>query len=73
MIIRELDRKTNEFRAPKIAIVRFKKSGGSYRKQSSFNISSEKQARQVVDVIEKWYGQPSADAAGADDEGDDEG
>jgi hypothetical protein len=35
--------------------VRFKKSGGVYRKQSSFNISSEKQARQIVGVIEKWY------------------
>ena len=35
--------------------MRFKKSGGVYRKQSSFNISSEKQARQIVSVIEKWY------------------
>ena len=28
---------------------------GQYRKQSSFNISSQKQARQIVDVIERWY------------------
>src|SRR5438309_12027577 len=58
-LYRELDRKTEEFRDPKIAIVRFKKSGGNYRKQSSFNISSEKQARQIVDVIEKGYGPPT--------------
>lgn len=54
-LYQELDRKTEQWGAPKVSIVRFKKSGGVYRKQSSFNISSEKQARQIVDVIEKWY------------------
>src|SRR3954465_2992077 len=55
-LYQELDRKTDAWGAPKVSIVRFKKFGGVYRKQSSFNISSEKQARQIVDVIEKWYG-----------------
>ena len=54
-LFQELDRKAGKFRAPKMAIVRFKKSKGSYRKQSSFNISSEKQARQIVAVFEDWY------------------
>src|SRR3954463_2652592 len=54
-LYQELDRKTEQWGPPKVSIVRFKKSGGVYRKQSSFNISSEKQARQIVDVIEKWY------------------
>ncbi len=54
-LYQELDRKTEAWGPPKVSIVRFKKSGGVYRKQSSFNISSEKQARQIVDVIEKWY------------------
>ena len=44
-----------KFRPPKMAIVRFKKSKGSYRKQSSFNISNEKQARQITEVLEGWY------------------
>ncbi|MFH1132029.1 MAG: hypothetical protein V1754_11885 [Pseudomonadota bacterium] len=61
-LYQELDRRTGEYRDPKISIVRFKKSSGVYRKQSSFNISSEKQARQIVSVIEKWYG-----AGGAND------
>src|SRR5215470_8323926 len=65
-LYQELDRKTEQFREPKIAIVRFKKSNGVYRKQSSFNISSERQARQIVDVIEKWYG-PRKEGAAADD------
>ena len=80
-LYQELDRKTEAWGAPKVSIVRFKKSGGVYRKQSSFNISSEKQARQIVDVIEKWYaevgGQEGA-AEGAtttteDDAGGEEG
>ena len=54
-LFQELDRAKGKFRAPKMAIVRFKKSKGSYRKQSSFNISNEKQARQIVEVFERWY------------------
>ena len=51
----EMDRKTEKWGAPKISIVRFKKANGQYRKQSSFNISSRKQAQQIVDLIGKWY------------------
>ena len=51
----ELDRKTEVWGEPKVSIVRFKKQGGVYRTQSNFNISSEKQARLIVDVIERWY------------------
>ena len=54
-LYQELDKATGGFRAPKIAIVRFKKFKGSYRKQSSFNVSSEKQARQITEVFEGWY------------------
>ena len=70
-LFQELDRKTNRFRAPKMAIVRFKKSKGSYRKQSSFNISNEKQARQIAEVFEQWY--PKMRAATADQSGGDGG
>ena len=54
-LYQELDKAAGTFRAPKIAIVRFKKFKGSYRKQSSFNVSSEKQARQITEVFEGWY------------------
>ncbi len=66
-LYQELDRKTEKWGAAKVSIVRFKKSGGVYRKQSSFNISSEKQARQIVGVIEKWYTEVGPDAEGAAD------
>ena len=54
-LFQELDRAKSVFRAPKMAIVRFKKAKGAYRKQSSFNISNEKQARQIAEVFEGWY------------------
>src|SRR3954464_10969898 len=54
-LYQELDKKSGQFRAPKMAIVRFKKWKGSYRKQSSFNVSNEKQARQITEVFEQWY------------------
>ena len=44
-----------------MAIVRFKKSKGSYRKQSSFNISNEKQARQITEVFERLVSQNCRD------------
>ena len=66
-LYQELDKATSKFRAPKIAIVRFKKFRGAYRKQSSFNVSSEKQARQIVDVFEKWYSKMEAAAESTDE------
>ena len=73
-LFQELDRKSGKFRPPKMAIVRFKKSKGSYRKQSSFNISNEKQARQIAEVFEQWYPKMAAAMTAADGESsDDEG
>ena len=63
-LYQELDKASGSFRAPKIAIVRFKKFHGSYRKQSSFNVSSEKQARQITEVFESWYPKMAASAEG---------
>ena len=64
-LYQELDKASSKFRAPKIAIVRFKKWKGSYRKQSSFNVSSEKQARQITEVFEKWYPKMQSESPGA--------
>jgi len=75
-LYQELDKTAGTFRAPKIAIVRFKKFKGSYRKQSSFNVSSEKQARQITEIFERWYSKmadatvaTAATEAGGDDDG----
>jgi hypothetical protein len=71
-LFQELDRAKGKLRAPKMAIVRFKKSKGSYRKQSSFNISNEKQARQIAEVFEQWYPKMAAAMAAAAAETDGE-
>jgi len=74
----DLDRKTGKFGAPKVAIVRFKKWQGTFRKQSSFAISSEKQARQLMAVLDKWLPEmggakaEAGDAAESDEGGGDE-
>jgi hypothetical protein len=76
-LYQELDKARGQYRAPKMAIVRFKKWKGAYRKQSSFNVSSEKQARQIMGVFEQWFpkireatgGTADEDEAGGD--GDD--
>ncbi|WP_374289962.1 hypothetical protein [Desulfovibrio desulfuricans] len=35
-------------------IRRYKKTGGEYRQQSKFNISSADQARKIVDALSAW-------------------
>jgi hypothetical protein len=57
----ELDPATRTFRAPKIAVVRFKKWRGGYRKQSSFTVATEAQARQLADVFGAWSRKMGAD------------
>jgi len=69
-LYQELDKANGKFRAPKIAIVRFKKWKGQYRKQSSFNVSNEKQARQITEIFEQWYPKMQAAAEGGDAGGD---
>ncbi len=54
-LYQDLDRKTKEYGIKKISIRRYKKVSGVYRQQSKFNIGSEKQAKQIVETINKWY------------------
>jgi hypothetical protein len=72
-LFQELDRAKGKFRPPKMAIVRFKKAKGSYRKQSSFNISNEKQARQIAEVFERWYPKMEELRDTQEADGDDDG
>jgi hypothetical protein len=51
----EMDRKTGEYNPEKVSIRRFQKSRGQFRMKSKFNISNEKQARQIIATLEKWF------------------
>ena len=52
----ELDQETGAYGPDKFTIRRYKKSGGEYRQQSKFNISSVEQARKIVDALSGWIG-----------------
>jgi hypothetical protein len=54
-LFQELNKKTGEYEAPRVSIRRYQKRGGVYKQQSKFNISSAKQAREISNVLTKWY------------------
>ena len=50
----ELDRKQDKFGPIKYSIRRYQKRNGLYQQKSKFNISSEDQAKKVIQVLEQW-------------------
>ncbi len=54
-LYQELDRRTGEYGPPKVSIRRYQKRGGFFRQQSKFNISNEKQAKKIMEVLAKWF------------------
>jgi len=46
-----------EYGPDKFTIRRYQKRNGEYQQKSKFNISSEKQARQVIDALSEWVGE----------------
>ena len=45
-----------EYGPDKFTIRRYQKRNGEYQPKSKFNISSEKQARQVIEALTEWVG-----------------
>ncbi len=54
-LFQELNKKTNEYEAPKVSIRRYQKRGGIYKQQSKFNISSAKQGREIAAILVNWF------------------
>ena len=50
----EWDKAKKVYGADKYSIRRYKKSGGDYRQQSKFTISSPDQARKLIEVLQNW-------------------
>ncbi len=50
----DLDKKTGEFGPKKIRVARYQKRGGKYIPQSKFNVSSVKQARRIIEIVQSW-------------------
>ncbi|MGJ3522275.1 hypothetical protein ACR4XJ_04505 [Nitratidesulfovibrio sp. D1] len=51
---RQWDPKTEDYGADKYVVKRYKKTGGEYRAQSKFNISSADQARKIIEALQGW-------------------
>lgn len=70
----ELNKKTEQYDAPKVSIRRYQKRGGVFKQQSKFNISSAKQGREMASILVKWFPEGAvagAEAAAEDSEGQD--
>jgi hypothetical protein len=62
-LYRDLDREAGAWGAPKMAVVRFQKWRGGYRKHSAFNVVSAAQARELGEVLARWTPRMSPDDA----------
>jgi hypothetical protein len=50
----DLDKKTGQFGPKKIRVARYQKRGGKFIPQSKFNVSSAKQAKRIIEIIQNW-------------------
>jgi len=50
----DLDKKTGEFGPKKIKVARYQKRSGKFIPQSKFNISSAKQGKRIMEIIQNW-------------------
>ena len=48
------DRRKEEYSKDKYTIRRYQKRSGQYMQKSKFNISSQDQARAIIDALEGW-------------------
>lgn len=65
---REFDKKKEGMGPIKYTIRRYQKRNGVYRQQSKFNISSVKQAQQLVDALSGWVRDDAANGDAGDDD-----
>ncbi len=50
----DFDKKAGEFGPKKIRVSRYQKRGGKFIPQSKFNVSSAKQAKRMIEIIQNW-------------------
>jgi hypothetical protein len=61
----DFNKRADDWGPKKVRVARYQKRGGKYIPQSKFNISSAKQARQIVENLQNWLPE-------MDDKGDSE-
>lgn len=50
----EWNKNKEAYGAEKYSIRRYRKTGGVYRQQGKFNISSANQAQKLIDILQNW-------------------
>lgn len=50
----DFDKKIGDYGKPKFSIRRYQKRNGEYFQKSKFNISSEDQARSLIEALQGW-------------------
>jgi hypothetical protein len=50
----DLDKKTGEFGPKKIRVARYQKKAGKFIPKSKFNVSSARQAKRIIEIIQNW-------------------
>lgn len=48
------NRSKEEYSPDKFTIRRYQKRNGEYQQKSKFNISSEKQAKEIIEALQEW-------------------
>jgi len=51
------NRAKEEYGPDKFTIRRYQKRNGEYSQKSKFNISSEKQAKEIIEALQDWVGE----------------
>ncbi len=59
---RQWDWKKEAYKPPQYSVRRYRKMNGEYRQQSKFTISSDDQARKIVETLSRWAEQGADDA-----------
>lgn len=54
---KDWNRSKEEYSPDKFTIRRYQKRDGEYQQKSKFNISSEKQAREIIAALQGWLGE----------------
>jgi hypothetical protein len=62
-LYQEFDKRAGDWGPKKVRVVRYQKRGGKYIPQSKFNVSSAKQARQIIESLQNWL--PEMDNQGS--------
>ena len=59
-LYQEWSARNEEYGAAKVSVRRYQKRNDRFQQKSKFNISSGKQALQIVEVLQKWFPEESA-------------